>query len=468
MKSMIVLVLPALALPALPAWGWDIRYNVVPLESQRAPWVAFTRATDISDSGWVTGWSYNGPQAPSGVYLTPFLYHPTTGMADLGSYAGLPASGHGVNDAGQISGTAQANDDRDIAFRYTPGVGYESLGSLPGSSAAAGARINARGQVAGINEFPDGRWLGFRYTDGVGLQDLGHLGGNDTTAIGINDSGWVAGSSTFPDGGSHAFLWKDGVGMIDLGVGIGTALNNLGVVGGRSYDGQPMIFREGQAPVTVAGPPGMYYVSDINDQNVLVGGITFNNGIMRAYLATEADGVVLLNDLIPPDSGWDLIYGLGINNHGQIVGEGYRQGYGAMAYRLDPVPPPTLRIELQGTNVVISWAPHWSRPVLEAAEVMEPTAWRAVPGGDTSPVVLPARDAARFFRLNSQPTYPPRLSLQPAGPHLVVSWTPVEPGYVLESSPSLSAPVWTPVPGGTNSPVTVPNAAASGFFRLRK
>lgn len=341
MRTAILSVLAAVAFAGLPVWGWDIRYNVVPLESERLPWVAETGATDISDSGWITGWIDNGPQSPSGGYITAFSYHPATGFVDIGNLPGTSTSGHGINDVGQISGTADGGGDRSWAFRYTPGAGFEVLGSLPGSSAATGTRINARGQVAGNSDFPDGSRRGFRYTDGVGLQDLGHLGGNYSIALRINEFGWVAGSSTLADSASRAFLWKDGVGMIDLGAGMGTALNNLGVVGGRSYDGQPMIFREGQEPVALSGLPGLYYVSDINDQNVLVGGITFNNGIMGAYLATEADGVVLLNDLIPPDSGWDLIYGLGINNHGQIVGEGYRQGYGAMAFRLDPIPEPS-------------------------------------------------------------------------------------------------------------------------------
>jgi probable HAF family extracellular repeat protein len=251
----------------------------------------------------------------------------------------MPASGHGINDVGQIAGTAYAAD-RNLAFRYTPGIGNELLADLAGSSSAYGVGINRRGQVSGSFDFADGSRHGFRYTDGVGMQDLGHLGGNYTTALPINNLGWVAGSSTLADGASRAFLWKDDVGMIDLGAGMGTALNNLGVVGGRSYDGQPMIFREGQDPIALSGLPGLYYVSDINDQNVLVGGITYLDGRIDAYVATEADGILILNDLIDPDSGWNLNYALGINNLGQIVGEGYWHGE-SWAFRLDPIPEPS-------------------------------------------------------------------------------------------------------------------------------
>lgn len=50
-----------------------------------------------------------------------------------------------------------------------------------------------------------------------------------------------------------------------------------------------------------------------------------------------------------------------------------------------------------------------------------------------------------------------------------ISWTGGT-GYVLESSPSLSAPVWTSVPNGTTSPVTVTPGTSAGakFYRLHK
>ncbi len=56
-----------------------------------------------------------------------------------------------------------------------------------------------------------------------------------------------------------------------------------------------------------------------------------------------------LNDLIPADSGWELIAARGINSRGQIVGFGYHGNEGR-AYLLTPnmsaVPEPSMFVQL--------------------------------------------------------------------------------------------------------------------------
>jgi hypothetical protein len=54
------------------------------------------------------------------------------------------------------------------------------------------------------------------------------------------------------------------------------------------------------------------------------------------------------------------------------------------------------------------------------------------------------------------------------GNNIVISWSPSGDGY-LASSPTLGpTAVWTPVPGGANSPVTLPLTAGPLFFRVER
>jgi hypothetical protein len=122
----------------------------------------------------------------------------------------------------------------------------------------------------------------------------------------------------------------------------------------------------------------------------------------------------------------------------------------------------------EGTNVVITWSPHWPRLVLETASYYSQTNWQAVPGGTNDPVVLPATGPGQVFRLVQYDSLQPKLKVTPAGTNVVISWAPPWPDYVLESATTLSSPSWAAVPGGTNSPVTLPQPGRAGFFRLRK
>jgi hypothetical protein len=65
-----------------------------------------------------------------------------------------------------------------------------------------------------------------------------------------------------------------------------------------------------------------------------------------------------------------------------------------------------------------------------------------------------------------------RLNIQKAGSNVVLSWTTNTPGFNLESTPSLSAPVWNPVspaPVVVNDQNVVTNAIAGAqqYYRLR-
>jgi hypothetical protein len=62
----------------------------------------------------------------------------------------------------------------------------------------------------------------------------------------------------------------------------------------------------------------------------------------------------------------------------------------------------------------------------------------------------------------------PILTLKASGDQYLIAWPSTPPGYVLESSPTLTPPSWTTVSGVSGTTVTVPADAAGRFFRLRK
>jgi probable HAF family extracellular repeat protein len=179
----------------------------------------------------------------------------------------------------------------------------QDLGTLGGTRSFAGG-INDSGIVVGSSFLVgDIQSHAMRY-DGT-MHDLGTLGGAYSIAQAINDSGIITGAANTIAGSEHAFLY-DGT-MHDLGSfglnSIGIAINNLDQVVG-------------------------YAVTP-----------TFAN---RAFVYAANTGMVDLNSLIDPSSGWILTAARGINNRGQITGEGVIGGE-THAYLLSPVPEPSTR-----------------------------------------------------------------------------------------------------------------------------
>jgi probable HAF family extracellular repeat protein len=138
------------------------------------------------------------------------------------------------------------------------------------------------------------------------MHDLGTLGGDSSAGRAINASGQIAGTSdTAGNSLAHAFFY-DGT-MHDLGTlgggyeSSGYGINAAGDVVGRSYlDGY---------------------------------------SLQHAFLYTAATGTVDLNDLIDPQSHWELWSARDINDAGQITGYGIVDGK-FHGFVLTPVPEP--------------------------------------------------------------------------------------------------------------------------------
>lgn len=126
------------------------------------------------------------------------------------------------------------------------------------------------------------------------------LGERFRTAQDINDLGQIVGSAYTDDQVYTAYLWDNGI-VTDLGPGEAVALNNAGEVIGKLYSQDP-----------------------------------FSDDIPLLW----KDGVQYnLNDLIPVEAGWEIMYASDINNLGQIVGYGQINGQ-EHAFLMTPVPEP--------------------------------------------------------------------------------------------------------------------------------
>ncbi len=167
------------------------------------------------------------------------------------------------------------------------------LGTFTGGSNSSAQAINNTGQVAGQSNTSTGQTHAFFYSGSGPLIDLGTLGaGSLSIAFGLNDEGKVVGYSTTETGSIspplRAFLWSSSTGMVNLG--------------------------------TLGGARSIAY--DINNRGAVVGFSETANGERHAFYYDAQNGMLDLNQLIAPGSGWTLTEARGINSTGQIVGIG--------------------------------------------------------------------------------------------------------------------------------------------------
>lgn len=262
-----------------------------------------SRAYGINSIGQVVGYA----QDSSNGYNHAFLWAAGGAMEDTGSLAYCYA--YGINDSGQVAGTALANDGSCYAFLWTASEGRQYLGTLGGTNSYATA-INNSGQVVGYAYTSANEQHAFIATVSGGMQDLGTLGGDWSQAYGIDDSGQVVGKAKTSDGYDHPFLWSASGGMQNFGaLGINGIINNNGQLLG-------------------CGDRG-------------------------SFVWTAGGGTQYINDSIDPQSGWVLRWAYDINELGQIIGIGADPGGQEHAVLLRPVPEPaTLSLMAFGSLVM--------------------------------------------------------------------------------------------------------------------
>lgn len=246
------------------------------------------RAQGINDSGQMVGVRYDAYGNAEAVRWS------VDGSAVSVLGGGANSYAMAINGSGAVVGAANG---RAVRFTESGPVNIAVSGTWSTASA-----VNEWGAVAGTTQSKYGQFQAFTAGPAGGAATLiGSLGGGASYGQAINSSGWVAGGSTTVRGYLHAFLYARGklqdLGTLDRGKNSSAyGVNDAGQVVGYSQDAE-------------------------GDSRAFL----FENGQMKD-----------LNQLIAADIGWRLSEASAINNSGQIVGFGMRNGI-QHAFRLDPI-----------------------------------------------------------------------------------------------------------------------------------
>lgn len=168
--------------------------------------------------GWARDWNADTSVFNSNIADYAFRWTPSTGMTDLGTFAGGKAGrtyAYGVNAAGDVVVGKADNGTEGHAFRWTEATGMVDLGTLAadkqsGSSSANG--VNAEGNVVVGHAYNGAAYArAFRWTAATGMTDLGTFagGGKDVQSIAhaVSDSGEVVVGYSKIGNANRAFRW---------------------------------------------------------------------------------------------------------------------------------------------------------------------------------------------------------------------------------------------------------------------
>lgn len=222
---------------------------------------------------------------------------------------GLQSWATGINDAGQVTGTAFAYTYglTQSAFLYADGATAFVGTTLPAQSQTFGNAVNSAGMLAGTYAY-GGHWANpdrqaLSWQDGV-PRTYGTLGGAISEAQDINDGGALAGWSTnSEETEERALLHTAQRGMQDLG--------SLGGTSSRAN-----------------GLNNLDWVVGISDTSAAAG---FD---YHAFLYRGA-GMVDLNDVVAAPDGWRLVGATDVNDAGQILARACPGDGACRAVRLD-------------------------------------------------------------------------------------------------------------------------------------
>jgi len=278
-----------------------------------------------------------------------FLWKSKTGIKNLGALRGDDTSGGvSINDSEEVVGYSKNAQNVYRAFLWTKKTGMIALRKLPGGTTNFASAINSAGLIVGTSDFKDsnGNEDAVLWTADRKIHDLGTLqGAQFSQAGGINSHNEVCGNSSSTSRGIAAFTWTKTQGikalrsLIKGGATVAFAINDSGLIVGNaatSSSTHPVLWnsrRRIRDLGTLAGGFGTAF--GVNDLDQIVGYSTTASNEPHAFIWSRKNGIQDLNDLIPQNSGWVLVWASAINRAGQITGWGTINGENH-AYLLNP------------------------------------------------------------------------------------------------------------------------------------
>lgn len=278
----------------------------------------------VNSRGQVIGYSYfrgHGLSAAANAWLW-----------QAGKARALPALGgeythaRAINENGDIVGDAETEDRRLLPVLWPADQMEKPLRLSAQAGCATG--INGKGDVVISSEHGTSLWR----PDGPPTPLLD----KESRAVGINDFEDVALYSiggyemfTYAERDAHAFLWREGkLDALKTPFGkdsVCTAINAEGLIVGyvktAANDRRACLWKKDVPTIldTLGGVRGEALA--INSQGDIVGWTENARGDKRACLWRDSKAIDL-NTLLPPDSGWEIYSATGINDQGQIIGDG--------------------------------------------------------------------------------------------------------------------------------------------------
>ncbi|MFC0253481.1 HAF repeat-containing protein [Massilia consociata] len=345
---------------------------------------ANSTAVDINKAGVVVG------IYPSRAGQRGFLNR-GKGLVDLGALGGRASEAVAINDKGEVLGHWTTRAGQQRGFIHYAGK-QRDIGVIPGRHTRY-TDINNHGYATAIGDALsiDGSRSFLRDPKGR-FTDIGNLRFDEPTlnhALALNNRNQVTGESgplVFPDQPLRAFVWSRGV-MRDLGdLGFtpngGLAINDRGQITG--YMSLPTGFRNRVAflyhngrLVNIDGRPDTVERSStglgINNHGHIVGASDHLSGFIYRGRRMQS-----LNALIDPKLGWDIWRPAAINDAGQIAATAYRRGV-QYAVRLDLIRPSMLSAPLLETDDEDAALAGQAAPAAAEAEAQEREVVQPVP-----------------------------------------------------------------------------------------
>jgi probable HAF family extracellular repeat protein len=224
-----VILLATLGLPAAAASAQTISSIGYLLSTQPSTALALSR-----DGFTATGYAGTtlGLRAVRSIPNTPILNLDPTRMFIRCIGFAAADNGGAVTGVGVVSGGGHV-------FRWTPEMGLQDVGTLPGNTVSYGFAISADGSTIAGGPSVLGFGNAFVWTDGLGFTDLGKITSADGNSLfGLSADASVGAGASWSGGVLRAMRWTPSEGLVDFPLPPGATASEADAV---SADGSTIV-----------------------------------------------------------------------------------------------------------------------------------------------------------------------------------------------------------------------------------